>query len=291
MGRRGRFKPPPARTSLSRRISWRRIVTGVILIPSILAIDAWWIEPHWLDVSHAEVRSAKLDRRIRLVVLADLQTDQFGAYERRVLRRTLQEKPDLILFAGDYLQMEHQDQLERMRITYRDYLREIGFCAPLGIIAVVGNMDDMGWEKMFDGLPLIPVRNTRRFRFPGLTITALSMNESFNAFTPVGSAPGFHVVLGHSPDFALSRRVSADLLIAGHTHGGQVRIPFWGAIEWLSLVPRAWAAGWTKLPSGATLFVSRGIGMERGMAPRVRFWCRPELAVIDLIPERMEAHR
>ncbi len=83
--------------------------------------------------------------------------------------------------------------------------------------------------------------------------------------------------------FALGS-VPADLLIAGHTHGGQVRLPLIGAIMTLSRIPRRWAAGLTDLPGGGRLLVSRGTGMERANAPRLRFLCRPELVVIDLTP-------
>ena len=76
----------------------------------------------------------------------------------------------------------------------------------------------------------------------------------------------------------------ADLILAGHTHGGQVRLPLLGPLLTLSQVPRSWAAGRTELPGGGTLIVSRGVGMERHDAPRLRFLCRPELVVLDLIP-------
>jgi uncharacterized protein len=56
-------------------------------------------------------------------------------------------------------------------------------------------------------------------------------------------------------------------------------------------VPNSWAAGLTALPSGAKLIVSRGIGMERAYAPRMRFLCRPELLVIDLEPEKVGAKK
>jgi predicted MPP superfamily phosphohydrolase len=91
------------------------------------------------------------------------------------------------------------------------------------------------------------------------------------------------VVLGHSPNFALAP-IDADLLIAGHTHGGQFCLPLIGPLMTNAEVPRRWASGATKLPGGATLVVSRGVGMERGAAPRLRFLCRPELAIIDLTP-------
>jgi predicted MPP superfamily phosphohydrolase len=90
-------------------------------------------------------------------------------------------------------------------------------------------------------------------------------------------------VLGHSPNFSLGQ-VSADLLIAGHTHGGQVQIPFIGPMLTLSQVPRSWASGVVTIAPGKVLVVSRGVGMERGNAPRIRFRCRPELVILDLVP-------
>jgi hypothetical protein len=99
----------------------------------------------------------------------------------------------------------------------------------------------------------------------------------------VGPSERFHIVLGHSPNFALGR-VDADLLVAGHTHGGQVRLPWIGPLMTLSAVPRAWAAGTTRLDSGRTLVVSRGVGMERGDAPRLRFLCRPEIVIVEIVP-------
>ena len=61
-------------------------------------------------------------------------------------------------------------------------------------------------------------------------------------------------------------------------------IPGFGPPVTFSAVPRDWAVGLTLLPWGGDLYVSRGIGMERFDAPRVRFDCRPELAILDLVP-------
>ncbi len=130
------------------------------------------------------------------------------------------------------------------------------------------------------------VESTRSFELERLRLTCLSEADSFDPSLEVARAnPGrLHVVLGHSPDYALGR-IEADLLVAGHTHGGQVQLPLVGPLVTLSEVPRRWAAGLTELPGGARLLVSRGIGMEGGAAPRLRFLCRPELAVIELTPE------
>jgi len=91
--------------------------------------------------------------------------------------------------------------------------------------------------------------------------------------------------MGHSPNFSLGE-IDADLLLAGHTHGGQVQLPGIGPLLTLSLVPRSWASGLTEISPDQYLLVSRGIGLERGNAPQLRFNCRPELVILDLIPIR-----
>jgi uncharacterized protein len=192
----------------------------------------------------------------------------------------------MLLLAGDYLQTDFADRAEQLQ-EFNAYLRRIDFFAPRGAFAVQGNVDGYGWEKMFAGLNVAVVDSRRHFNLDDLQLTCLSLRESFSPQAEVENADPrkFHLVLGHVPNFALGR-IDADLLLAGHTHGGQVRFPLVGALITQARVPRSWAAGLTDLPGGGRLLVSRGIGMERGNAPRVRFLCRPELAVIDLVPEK-----
>ena len=267
-----------------RRKTAIALVVAAVLIAAV-GVDALLIEPTRLEVSHLRLATNKVDRPVRIVVLADLQTDVFGAYEKMVFQRVLAEKPDLVLLAGDYLHA-HPKTCRRLIPPIRAYLKEIEFSAPAGAFAVRGNIDSDDWPEIFAELPITTAQETRSFQLPGLQLTCLSMRDSFNRSLAVRNlAPErFHVVLGHSPSFALGR-VEGDLLLSGHTHGGQVRLPILGPIITLSAVPRSWAADLTDLPSGGQLYVSRGIGMERGPAPRIRFLCRPELAVIDLVPE------
>ena len=128
-------------------------------------------------------------------------------------------------------------------------------------------------------------KTTQSYQQGDLCVTALSLTDSFDTKLRVPRTDAFQIVLGHAPNFALGD-VDADLLIAGHTHGGQVRLPWIGPLVTLSAVPRAWAAGATQLSGGRTLVVSRGVGMERVTAPRLRFLCRPQLVVIDVVPTK-----
>ena len=280
----------------SALIFWsaRRRLAGVFLLLAtllcLLAFDMWIVEPTWLEVSTVEIASSKIARPIRVVVVADLQTAAFGDYERGVLQLAFEQKPDLVLWAGDYIQtVDYQAQL----LAVNAYLHEHDYRAPLGSFAVRGNVDSTNWAEMFAETSIEPVERTQEFDLDGLRLTCLSLGDSFNPRLAVGGHESddataddrYHIVLGHIPSFALGQ-VEADLLLAGHTHGGQVRLPFVGALTSNCHVPWSWAAGSTTLPSGNRLIVSRGIGMERGHAPQIRLLCRPQLLIIDLKPKQ-----
>jgi uncharacterized protein len=252
----------------------------------VLAYYVFLIEPFWLETSYRQIASPKIHRAFRIVVLADLQTDAFGDYERGVLRRIMEEKPDLILLAGDYIQTSDK-RYGTISREINAFLREIRFGAPYGVFAVRGNVDPPGWQEIFADLGVTCVDIRKSFDLGPLSLTCLGLFDSFNTSAVAGNPdPGrFHLVLGHVPNFALGG-IEADLLVAGHTHGGQVRFPLIGPIVTNCRISHSWAAGLTNLPDGGKLLVSRGIGMERDYAPRLRFLCRPELMVIDLAPQR-----
>ncbi len=265
----------------------RKLALAWLVLATLLAAvgaDAFWIEPYWLETTHVTLNSSKLDHPLRVVVIADLQTDAIGEFERDVLEKTMDERPDLILFAGDYIQVDDPQEYARLGEKLRQLIADIGLTAPLGLYAVKGNIDPEGWEALFAGTIVQTISTTRAFDLEELRITGLSQRDSLRPNLEVEPSERFHIAVGHHPDYSLSDAVHADLLLAGHTHGGQVRVPLVGPLLTLSRVPRSWAAGVTERGSGRTLIVSRGAGMERGSAPRLRFLCRPELVVIALEP-------
>lgn len=265
----------------------RRFALGCMAVATLIllvCVDAFLIEPHWLEVSHVELSSTKVASPLRIAVIADLQTDAPGRYERRVLARVQDEAPDLILFVGDYLDVEDPERYEMMRKRLNEMLREADMNAPLGLYAVPGNVDWIGrWQRIFAGLPVRPFERSATVDLGPVALTGLTLRDAGNAHLSVDEADGFHIVMGHSPNFSLGQ-IDAELLVAGHTHGGQVQLPLVGPIVTLSQVPRAWASGVTEIEPGKTLVVSRGIGMERGNAPRMRFLCRPQLVIVEVVP-------
>jgi predicted MPP superfamily phosphohydrolase len=248
-----------------------------------IAVDAFFVEPHWLVVNTVTVSSAKVQAPLKIALIADLQTDRPGDYEAKALAAAATGSPDLILFAGDYAQQSGNEYLDTVD-KLRELLLEVNLTAPLGAFAVAGNADYPGhWQAIFRDTRIAAEEWGGRHDLGPLVLTTLSLESSYNPYTIVAAEEKLHVVLGHSPNFSLGK-VDADLLIAGHTHGGQVRLPVIGPIITLSQVPRSWSSGATEIAPGKLLVVSRGIGMERGTAPRLRFLCRPELVFINIEP-------
>ncbi len=266
---------------------WRRsrrwATAGLLAGASIAAvgIDAFFIEPTALEINHVAISSPKLTKPMKIVVIADFQTDSIGDYERRVLAEVKRQQPDMILWAGDYLQEHHPERWETLCDELSVELARIDLRPPLGSFAVGGNVDDPRWPQIFEGFPVHVFEHNDQIEVGEIAVTGLAMRQSFRTDVRITPSDRFHIVLGHCPNFALSD-IDADLLVAGHVHGGQVRLPGIGPLITNSLLSRRWAAGVTQLSDDRTLVVSRGIGMERSFAPRLRFLCRPELLVLHL---------
>jgi uncharacterized protein len=253
------------------------------------------VEPFRLEVTTADIASGKLAelrQPVRVAVVADLQTEAIGPFEVEVFDELVRQQPDLVLFLGDYLQMApgplFEAELPKLRAQVRRLLPR------LGAFAVDGDVDGAvgGAERVFEGTG-VQVMNDRSLRLPHVPIAlhGLSRARSRAPFVDaglvkkLGDAP-FPLVFGHAPDFMLSvlrNGYALDgLMLAGHTHGGQVQVPGFGPLITLSAVPR-WLAGGGVFQRGPTWLVqSRGLGMERGVAPRVRLFCRPHLLLLTL---------
>ncbi|MDE0135846.1 MAG: hypothetical protein OXM54_13505 [Acidimicrobiaceae bacterium] len=100
----------------------------------------------------------------------------------------------------------------------------------------------------------------------------------------VRTGSGVRILIGHKPDaIELVRQTPVDLVVSGHTHGGQVSLPLFGPPLTLTGVPRHVAAGGLHELHGTPIYVSTGVGRERGNAPQLRLGVRPSIGIIDLV--------
>ncbi len=264
----------------------------LVLVLTGTAIDAFLIEPKWLETKYIDLESEKISKPIRVAVLSDLQTDKLSDYEKMALQRVLDQNPDIILLPGDYVQInakgswnEREDEIKKLN----SLLAKMRFTGRLGAFAVRGNVDDPGWARTFRGLPIYPFNVTESKTCGETIITGLSFEDSFDPQMKVAAQNQFHIVFGHGPDFSMGK-IDADLLVAGHTHGGQVRVPGFGALITFSDVPQQWGTGgFFEIRPGTHLLVTSGVGHERFHAPRLRFFCHPEIVIINIKPSSCQS--
>lgn len=241
------------------------------------------VEPTRLEVTKVEFRSPKVRGPVRIVLLSDFHSEAEPLNERRAVELVRGLKPDLIAVTGDFVNDAKGVP------TAVDAVREL--CALARVFLVTGNYD-LGLlpDKAFQGLPArlldvdyedLEVRGTP-LRVSGMLVGMEPFFPRFMAKLP--ASPAYHVFLSHYTDLAFeAEKAGVDLYLAGHTHGGQVRLPFYGALVTLSKHGKRFEAGLYRVGRMA-LYVNRGLGLEGGRAPRVRFLCRPEVTVIDLLP-------
>ena len=258
-------------------------------------LDAYRVEPRMLKVRNHVVNAALVGAdvpSIRILHLTDIQTPAIGAHEERALRAGLASHPDLIVLTGDYVQNALGRPTEEAAARdLRALMGRIGFAARLGVFATDGDVGPP-CREVFAGTPVrCLVDASTLVELPDgstLGITGLSRGRGrerdpawLARLLSRGPGADHRIVISHSPDFVDAMPVGVDLVLAGHTHGGQVVVPFFGPPVTASRLPRLFAGGLHDF-RGTPLHVSRGVGMERGFSPPVRFLCPPEICVLDL---------
>ena len=229
---------------------------------------------------------------IRIGILADIQTNDVTDYERHALRRLAAEAPDLVLIPGDLFQgtaseteAEVQELVELLQLID----------APAGSFFVTGDVDHRYRIKPIlrkAGVRLLDHRIQRlMINDSPLLIAGVALDyrsdASLQTIRELESMPAddaLKILMAHRPGVVrhLSDDSDIDLVVAGHTHGGQVVVPGLGPPITLSVLPRAIAKGGLHEFNGHALYISRGVGCERGQSPRIRFCCPPEITLLTL---------
>ncbi len=240
-------------------------------------------------VTHHRVGLPRLRRPLRVVQLSDLH---FGPYIhahslRAWVAQAQAQRGDLIVLTGDTVDRWLRAPLSEL-VDALSALR-----APLGVWACVGNHDRRRFPDIAPlrralteaGITLLI--NEGRLIRPDLYLGAV---DDWGTGYPdleaaMMDAPGnaATLLLNHQPDFFPAMTLHVDLTLSGHTHGGQVRLPYWGVLETSSGYGERYLEGWAPPPDArfGKAYVSRGLGVS--LLP-VRWNCPAELAVFDLVP-------
>jgi predicted MPP superfamily phosphohydrolase len=270
------------------------LVTNLLVL--VFGIYGFCIEPFQLTQSHLEISVAGLSRPVRIIQLSDIHVEYITRREQELVTLIESLHPDLIVMTGDYTSEDFTND----PVTFQDLRQFISqLHVPLGIYAVNGNSESVYVMDLLFADTGIHLLDNEVVRIPELgdhmAILGLSyFNElidevNLTRLMSQVQPEDYTILLYHKPDLAYAARdLKVNLYLCGHTHGGQVRLPIFGALITNSRYGKTFEMGLYSLDQ-MTLFVSRGLGFTSGSAPRIRFLAPPEVVVIDLVPKELPA--
>jgi hypothetical protein len=258
------------------------------------AAEGFLWEPFQLDVTRFAIVSPQLPAGfdgLKIAQLSDLHLHHISRVYRAALEVIRSERPGLVVITGDLV--DRPDQTSACLA----FLSDLHAAAGVPVVVVPGNWDHRAfptrqsiaaWHKRLQaetGVRVLANQNVV-LRRHGDRMWLVGTDDPYFGHADLDASfkgvpdTAFALVLTHAPEAfeELAQRPAARLVLAGHTHGGQVRLPFIGAVRVPSRYGTRFARGLFKL--GDTLFyVNAGIGMSH--LP-IRFLCRPELTLITL---------
>jgi uncharacterized protein len=266
---------------MNRRTFIKRSLIAAPLATGAVAGYGKFIERHAVEVVRLEM-SVGIPEPLTIAFVSDFHFDPL--YETEYLTRVLailsESSPDMILYGGDFLSST-TDRFDELL----DILRTAN--APLGTYAVLGNHDQwINANVVSTGLAScgitvlrnqsLPLARREQWFLTGLESYWSGAPNTLSIENTRSDAR--HILLVHEPDsFDLLTDPRIVLQLSGHTHGGQIRVPFAGAIH----VP-SWGKNYTAglySRDGRRLYVNRGIGT---VGKHFRVNCRPEITLLTL---------
>ena len=276
-----------SRTRMTRR---RFLAAGASCAAGALGLGGYSLayEPRWPKLERPTIRLDKLPAAFdgfTMAQLSDLHRSEVVSvgYIERCIATALALKPDMILLTGDF-------------VTHKAaYVHSIGpalkqLAERVRTFAVLGNHDHWTGASTIEarledcGVEMMSNRAVRIERggaglwlvgIDDFMVGADDLPKALRAAT----SPGVRVLMAHNPDSIDDvAAAGVDLMICGHTHGGQVALPFIGPLIVPSIHGSKYAAGHYRV-RGTQLYVNRGVGL---ISPPVRFGVRPEITLLTL---------
>lgn len=264
----------------------KKILLSILII--LIIYIAIGLDPR-LQTTHYDYTSPKIPgdfSGFQIVQISDFHLKEFGKHEEKLIQAVADCNPDIIVMTGDIVDEDHKDLS-----PLEDLLKGISSMAP--IYYVTGNhefesdavLQYQNMLKLFDKYNIINLDDKSEViskKNSSICITGAQWRSQYvTDYLPTANTDYFNILLYHGSDyFPQLSNFGYDLLLAGHSHGGIIRLPFVGGIFGNSgeLFP-SYAGGIHTLDH-FILISSRGLGDAR----LPRFYNRPELVHITLYP-------
>lgn len=262
----------------------------VIIFLQVIYIYIFFIEPNWIRIEHVRIANDKLSRAlsgIKVIQISDLEIQNLGYREVLLIEKINKLKPDLILITGDLVgtvEAIHTlwDVLKLLEPKFHTYV-------------VLGDRDgvisDFSFAKQWDKANTYLLDGKAiRVNLKGKDNTYLWLigkgNKDLKEITQDISKDEPLILLNHWPDIVKQAAIEKiDLVLAGHTHGGQVGAPLlW---KFFPYAKRSNYVSGLYRVRDTLLYVNRGIASEKS----IRFFVSPEITVFEFVAEGKMKYR
>ena len=282
----------PAKEKKSKRkINWWRIVIVLLVL-----IFIWWFNNYTLRITNVELHSKKIREPIRLAVISDQHATKHGISNERIRDRIKDADPDLVMILGDMYTTGSESELRQIPVDLAEGIVSDGYQAYFVSgehdtdPTYISDLEKAGVRVLNYDYSAVIVKGNK------LTIYGIDnayYSPTFdlrNEFTLNESR--YNILLAHIPNYEKFADFGADLTLCADTHGCMVQLPFGlgpmyysDAGEWFPHFRDKELKVYDKglfSYDGGNMFITSGIGVS---PLPIRFNNRPEVAVIDILPE------
>lgn len=288
-----------------QKTNLKLILGAFLIIALILLIYGSLIEPHLIKTTNIKLNfnQTSTTEQLKIVQLSDLHAGGYKktAYFEKVAQKIIDLNPDIIVLTGDYILGDENN-------VY--YLKGLASATKIfPTYAVTGNHEyaigtkqdfynnkfidkTTPLRKIFQELKIDLLENNGRlinhpkgqFYLAGLSeiwMQPNNLDQQLNTLFNKTSNQIPKILLSHNPEIILATQADEfNLILSGHTHGGQIRLPLIGSIASIpTQMGRKYDQGLFKLNTNSFLYVNRGIGE---VGPRARLFCRPEITLFEI---------
>lgn len=275
------------------KIQKKHIKYIILILVIVLALLAFDVR---LKTVYYTITSDKINKPMRIALITDLHSCKYGAAQKTLIDAVNREKPDIVLLGGDIFDDEIPDENTKTFLTAiaKDYpcyyvtgnheywsMRSDEMLAWLdehGIKDIGGKCVRVSQNS--NEITLSGVNDPDQARYTG---RGIGMRAELDKTRDARRSDEFNILLAHRPSFVnIYLDYGFDLILTGHAHGGQWRIP--GILNGTfapdeGFFPK-YAGGLYSFDNGTEMIVSRGLARESTRVPRI--FNRPELVIIKI---------